>query len=172
MEGENHPVWDLYDEYRTTRLNTLYYEKELAALKHRNSCIEIFLALTASSGIAGLWFWETFTGGLIWKGILTITAILAVVKPIVNLAAQIQQKSELLEYWRSQGNDLNILVILTKQRKSYDNEIRNRFISIMEAKKSIIRKEPAEGINEKLRERCYNQVNKELPSGYFFIPEE
>ncbi len=159
MEGENHPVWDLYDEYRTTRLNTLYYEKGLAALKHRNSCIEIFLALTASSGIAGLWFWETFTGGLIWKGILTI-------------AAQIQQKSELLEYWRSQGNDLNILVILTKQRKSYDNEIRNRFISIMEAKKSIIQKEPAEGINEKLRERCYDQVNKELPSGYFFITEE
>ena len=67
---------------------------------------------------------------------------------------------------------MQILVFLTKQRKSYDNEIRNRFISIIEAKKSITQKEPAEGINEKLRERCYNQVNKELPSDYFFIPEE
>ena len=172
MERENHPVWDLYNEYRTARLSTLYYEKQLTVSKRWNLMIEIILAATASSGIAGLWFWGTFAGGVIWKGILTIAALLAVIKPFVNLAGQIQQKSELLEYWRSHGNDLYILIVLVKQRKSYDNEIRNRFISMIKAKKGIIQKEPAEGVNEKLRERCYNQVNEELPCNNFFIPEE
>ena len=172
MERKNHPVWDLYNEYRTARLSTLCYEKQLTVLKRRNLVIEIILAATASSGIAGLWFWGTFAGGVIWKVILTIVALLAVIKPFVNLAGQIQQKSELLGYWRSHGNDLYILIVLVKQRKSYDNEIRNRFISMIEAKKGIIQKEPAEGVNEKLRERCYNQVNKELPYNNFFIPEE
>lgn len=172
MEVKNHPVWDLYNEYRTARLNKLYFGKQLTVLKRRNLRIDIFLAATASSGIAGLWFWGTFSGGIIWKGILTIAALLAVIKPLVNLAGQIQQMNELLSQWRLYEIDLYVLILRVKQHKSYDNEIQNCFISMMEAKKGIIQKEPLEGENDKLRGRCYNQVNEELSFNDFYIPED
>jgi hypothetical protein len=171
MGVKNHPVWDLYDEYRTARLSTLYYEKQLTVSKRWNLATDITLAATASSGVAGLWFWEIIAGGVVWEVILTIAALLAVTKPFINLAGQIQQKSELLAYWRSHWNDLNVLILLVKQHKSYTNKIRTRFISMMEAKKGIIQKEPPEK-DEKLQERCYDRVNKELPFSDFFIPEE
>lgn len=172
MESENHPVWDLYNEYRTARLNTLYYGKQLTVLKRWNLGIEIVLATTAPTGIAGLWLWGTVAGGVIWKWILVIAASLAVIKPLVNLTGQIQQKSELIAHWRLHENDLYILSLLVKQHKSYDIEIQNRFISMMKAKTVIIQKEPTNEPNKKLQDKCYDQVNKELPFNDFFIPEE
>ena len=83
-----HPVWDVYDEYKTARLNVRYYEKKVSRLRHRNLLIEIVLALSVSSGVAGLWLWETAVGGIIWKVLTTLAAFLAVIKPLVKLSDQ------------------------------------------------------------------------------------
>jgi hypothetical protein len=40
----------------------------------------------------------------------------------------------------------------------------------MEKKSDIVKKETAEGIDRKLRQKCYEQVNLELPSDKFFVP--
>ena len=85
-----HPVWDIYDEYRTARLNVKINEYLLSNYKRWNFLVEFILALTASSSVASFWFWGSETGQIVWKYLFVITAILAVLKPMLNLSGKIQ----------------------------------------------------------------------------------
>ena len=167
-----HPVWDVYDQYRTARLNVYYRESQLSRLQSRNFYIELVLALSTSSVVAGLWLWEAAIGGIIWKALATLAAILAVVKPLVKLSDQIQQKSKVLANWRLLDAGLEQLTLSVSQYRKYDDAMRSRFFTLMETKSTIIKEEPAEGIDQTLRKRCQEQVNQELPMDSFFIPED
>lgn len=167
-----HPVWDVYDESRTARLNVRYYERQLNSIRRNNFLIELVIALSVSSGVAGLWLWETTFGGIIWKALVTLAAFLAVVKPLVRLSDQVQQKSEVLSSWRLLDDGLRQLIILIRQYKTYGDDMRNRLLTLMETKATLIQREPLEAVDEKLRRRCFDQVNRELPADSFFVPEE
>lgn len=167
-----HPVWDVYDEFRTARFNVRYYERKLTCLQRKNYLVELVLALSVSSGVAGLWMWETAVGGIIWKALVTAAAFLAVVKPLAKLADQVQRKSEVLAGWRLLDYGLRKLTVQISQYMKYNDEMRNRFLSLMDTKAVIVQAEPLESIDERLRRRCFDQVNKELPSENFFVPGE
>jgi hypothetical protein len=42
----------------------------------------------------------------------------------------------------------------------------------LETKSTIVQREPLDCIDKRLRIRCFEQVNQELPSDTFFVPEE
>jgi len=172
MDSTNcsHPIWDVYDEYRTARLNVRYYEYRLKRLQQHNFRIELVLAISVSSGVAGLWFWETLVGGIIWKIIITVAAFTAVVKPLIKLSERIQEQSIILAAWRELDDELHKLCILVTQCRKYDSELQNRFLSLMEKKSDISKRETAEAIDEKLRKKCFDRVNQELPCDKFFVP--
>ncbi len=167
-----HPLWGVYDEFRTARLSVRYYEIQLRSLRRNNFLMELVLALTLSSGVAGLWFWETIVGGTIWKLLVSVAAFLAVVKPLVRLSDQVKKKSDILTSWRLLDHGLHQLTISSQETGKYDDEMRHRFRSLMETKSAIVESEPTETIDEKLREKCFQQVNQELPADNLFIPEE
>lgn len=166
----DHPIWDVYDQYRTARLSVRYYEYKLKHLRRHNFRIELVLAISVSSGVAGLWFWETAVGGIVWKIIITVAAFTAVVKPLIKLSDRIQEQSVILAAWRELDDELQKLSILVRQCGKYNTELQNRFLSLMEKRSDIVKKERAEAIDEKLREKCVEQVNQELPSDKFFVP--
>jgi len=170
MSTLEHPVWNLYDELRTARLNVRYYETKLSSVRRNNIIIEFVLALSVSSGIAGLWLWQNAVGGFIWKGLVTLAAFLAVLKPLIKLSDEIQHKSEILTSWRLLDDGLRNLMLQIKERSNYDEELLNRFHAMMETKTTIIQREPLERIDEKLRIKCFRQVCEELPVDDFFIP--
>lgn len=163
---------DLYNEYRTARLNMRYYERQLSSLRFKNNCLEFVLALSVSSGVAGLWLWGTTFGGYVWKALVTLAAFLAVLKPLLRLSDQVRHKSEVLTSWRLLDSSLQQLIILVRQKRKYDGEMISRFLTLMGTKGSIIEREPLESIDEKLNNKCFEQVNQELPADNFFIPEE
>jgi uncharacterized protein YebE (UPF0316 family) len=167
-----HPVWAVYDEYRTVRLNMYYYEHQLSSLERNNTILEGVIALSTSSVVVGLWIWGTNIGGIIWKIIATVAAFLSVFKPLVKLPDRIKQRSEILPNWRLLNDEYNKLTISIKERRKYDNEMIDRFHKLLETKTTIVKGEPAEGIDERLRRRCIEKVNRELPPNNFFVPEE
>jgi len=166
----DHPIWDVYDQYRTARLNVRYYQYGLKRLRRHNFRIELVLAISVSSGVAGLWFWETAVGGIVWKIFLTLAAFTAVVKPLLKLSDRIQEQSVILAAWRELDDELEKLSILVRQCGKYDSELQNRFLSLMEKRSHIVKSETDEAIDEKLRQKCYEQVNLELPYDEFFVP--
>lgn len=171
MTTKSHPVWNVYDEYRTARLNVHIYEKQLSILRRNNFIMESILALSVSSVIAGSWLWETSLGGIVWKILITVAGFLAVLKPLLKFADQIQQQAEILTSWRMLDSGLQKLVLSINQYRQYDDEMRNRFFTLMESKSTIVGKEPLQSPSKRLKSECQNQVNNELPADKFFVPE-
>lgn len=82
----NHPVWDVYDEYRTARYEQKVIACKIKPEKRRKFWFELALALfTPTSAIAGLFFFNTPEGKVIWQVCLLVAAVLAVAKPLLRL---------------------------------------------------------------------------------------
>ncbi len=167
-----HPVWDIYDEYRTARLNVKINEYQLANYKRWNFWIEFILALTASSSVASFWFWQNATGQIVWKYLLVITAILAVLKPMLNLSGKIQKFSEILTDFKSLEHDFHKLTILINQQQRYDPEFKDQFYYLLDQKRFINQKTNEGTIRKSKKREFEDQVINELPATSFYIPEE
>lgn len=176
-DNTKHPVWDVYDEYRTARLNVKLINKRLVNLKRFNFIIEVLLAITAaSSGLASvivsLWFFKIPIGAYIWKILCGLTAVIAVIKPFLKLPERIQNESELFTEIKSLHHDFSTLIILINQRKKYDDDLKTQFVKLLD-KKGNIEKKSTEGYAKKrLKIRYEQEVMQELPIDKFFIPEE
>jgi hypothetical protein len=85
----------IHDERRTARMNCIYYEKRLKQLQRWNLAVEILIALATSSGVAGLAFWKTDPGRIVWGGIAALAAIASAVKPLLGLARRVEATTQL-----------------------------------------------------------------------------
>lgn len=170
MKTEEHPVWDVYDQYRTARLNLKYYQIQLNYLKRWNLAIETILAISASSSVAGLWFWEGLYGGYLWKIIGSIAAILAVIKPVLNLSDKINKKEELIIGYKGLHHDLEKISILVNQNQAYSEDLKKQFLDALDRKGVLIQKDNDTKVNRKLRDRLQLEVIDELPIKHFYIP--
>ena len=167
--NNKHPVWDVYGQFRTARFNVHYYEKRLTSPKRWNFAIELIIALSVPT-IAGLWVWSTTIGNIFWQSITAVAAILAIVKPLLGLANKIQENSEVLTKWRVLDGEFEKLTMSISQYRRYDETMRDQFLKLLETKTTI--KEPPEEPSSKLCQKCFDQVDRELPADNFFIPEE
>ncbi|CAG0968038.1 hypothetical protein METP2_01221 [Methanosarcinales archaeon] len=168
----NHPVWDVYDEFRTVKLNVRYYESKLKKLSRSNAFTEYILAISTSSSVAGLWLWENNFGGYLWKGLGALAIFLALGRPIFNLTDKIKNTSEILGAYLALDNDFNKLKIRISQDKKYDKPLQEEFKTLLETKGYIISKTTYDDRDDALIKKCTNQVNIELPAKNFFIPTE
>lgn len=173
-ENGDHPVWDVYNEFRTARLNFLYSSCQLKTLLLINNIIEISLAVFASSTIASIWFWKTEIGQYAWQVFGVISAILAIIKPILKLTDEIKKKSEIASAYRELDHDFLLLKILINQTKNYDESLKNEFKTLLKKKGEIVSKykEDAGSPNRRLLNKCFEQVEIELPVCDFYIPKE
>ncbi len=160
-----HPVWDIYDEYRTARLNVKINEYQLAIFKRYNFGIEFILALTASSSVASFWFWQSATGQIAWKFLSIITAILAVLKPMLNLSGKIQKYSEILTDFKSLEHDFHKLTILINQQQKYDIEFKDQFYYLLDQKRFINQKTNEETI-KKSKKLEFEKGKRDMEKGH------
>jgi hypothetical protein len=166
------PVWTVYNELRTARLNVKYLQHQIRALKRANLGYEIFLALAMSSAVAGFSFWQLDIGKATWAGIGWTAAVLAVLKPILKLPETFQRKQELLASYMILDHDLNTIRIEIQFRQKYDETLKRQFTRALQRKAELVQKDTASSVNERLRQCCYEEVLKELPTNSFYIPPE
>lgn len=171
-ESYKNPVWDVYDEFRNSRLNVRYYESRLKKLSKYNALTEYMLAISTSSSLAGLWFWENIIGGYVWKVLGALAIFLALGRPILNLTEKIKKTSEILGAYKALDHDFNKLKIRISQNKKYDKPLKEEFITLLEKKGNIISKCTDEHIDDALRKKCTEQVKIELHADSFYIPKE
>lgn len=170
-DTKQHPAWDVYDLYRTARLNVKYYSSRLDRLEKRNFWMELLLAISApSSVVAGLWFWDTEAGAFIWKTLGALSAFLAVAKPILRLTDKIRSMEEVLCGYRALEHDLYKITVLIKQENQYDTKLQKRFQDILERKGILITKGVESREDRQLKMKCQEEVLTELPTESFYIP--
>ena len=172
MGGKDHPVWRVYDLYRTARLNVKYYSAKLHSAEVTAKWIDWILLVTApGSAIAGLWFWQEPIGEKIWQVFGVIAAFAAVSKPSLKLSKKIKTYEELRIGYRALEHDLYEITEMVIQEKKYDKKLQTRFLEALTRKGVLVKKEPDSKENKKLKRKCEDEVKRELPPSYFYVPE-
>lgn len=169
--SSQHPVWAVYDEYRTARLNAKYYTEKLRRTTRSNFLIELLLALSSSSAVAAIWLLQTPVGELAWKVLGPVAAILAVYRPVAKLSDKLKALEQRVTAYRAIEFDLQALVRRINEAKRYDSPLRSQLYAILERKKNFALSYTDTAIDEPLRRHCYDEVNAELPRDLFFVPE-
>jgi hypothetical protein len=164
------PVWTVYNELRTARLNVKYLQRKLRTLKRVNLSYEIIMAVATSSTVAGFSFWQEGAGKAIWPGVGVVAALLSVVKPILKLPDTLQRKQELLASYMILDHDLNTIRVEIEFQKKYDEPLKGQFTRALQRKAELVQKDTGSTVSERLRRRCYSEVLRELPSKSFFVP--
>jgi hypothetical protein len=172
MARDNNPIWNVYDKLRTARLNVKYYSRRLEQIERENFWIELILLVTApTSAIAGLWFWSTEYGSLVWKYLGVIAAVAAILKPLLALTKKIKDFESVVGGYRTLEYDLVEIKDLIQQRGKYDSSMQADFRKAQQREKALVGKTPETRENPKVKKQCEAEVRRELPDNYFFIPE-
>ena len=171
IERSEHPVWIVYNEYRTARLNVKYYSRELKKVRKESILLQSFLAVTApSSAIAGLWFWETELGNRIWQILGIGSAFAAVLLPFFSFPKRIEKVQKLLSGYKSLEYDYRLLVSKIELKRDFGIEERDIYNGLLDKGRSLFEiideSDPSKRIIRKLQE----EVNRELPCDNFFVP--
>lgn len=173
MSREDHPVWSVYDKMRTACLNVKYYSRRLQSVERLNFATEFVLAATApTSAIAGLWFWNTEAGQIIWKSLAVVAAFAAVSKPLLNLTKRIKEYESILSGYRTLEYDLREIRSLIEQKKKYDQPLQLEFKKALQREKSLVAKNPETRENSRIKKECEEEVLLEFPPEKFFVPDE
>ena len=169
---ENHPIWDLYGEFRTARLNVKYHAALLRRYQLINFWVELILALSASSSVASLWFWKTATGSIISKILGIITALLAVAKPLLKITEKLGEIEKTLQGYKALEHDFQHLVIAVRQDQTYDKKHQKRLHELLENKGKIIKSSRVTTSSKRLQLVCEHEVLQELHVDSFYLPPE
>ncbi len=173
MERELHSVWAVYDKLRSACLNVKYYSRQLATLESQNFWLEFILLATApSSAIAGLWFWDSAYGRMIWQYLGVVSAIAAILKPSLNLTKKIKEMESVLSGYRTFEYDLREIKILIEQDKKYDKRLQLEFQKALQREKALVGKTPETRENVRVLKICEQEVMDAMPGKSFFIPTE
>jgi hypothetical protein len=170
----NHPVWDVYDDYRSAMMNVRIQKCCMQGLRRLNYSIEIPLAFAASTTVAGLWFWQSAAGGQAWKYLGAVTALLAVLKPILRIPDKIQDRGENLASLSVIENELEKLVKQISHARKYDDPLFKRYTKILDLKgehKKKFQTSKYQSVSKRLKRSCAAEVEGLCPGNKFFVPE-
>lgn len=95
LDTNQHRLRRIYDDYRTAQMNRDYYACRLETLKTYNRYYEIAIAIGTSTAVAGWHVWQTPAGKTVWAFFGALVAVLTIVKPILQLAKDIERYSKL-----------------------------------------------------------------------------
>ncbi len=116
LTGKQHQAWEVYDLWRTTRLNVKYYTHRLQRLESWSRNMDIAIAIGApASAAAGFFLANLPQGDIVWKMFSSFTAIIAVVKPFLRFGEKIKKIEQALIAYRGLEFDLKPRYAITPE---------------------------------------------------------
>lgn len=170
-DSSQHPVWDVYDELRTARLNVKCLQFEIASLKSDDRWSEVLIAIATTSSVGSFWFLQNAVGAYFWKTVGAFAVILSIVRPILKFSEHIQKKEKLLASYSILDHDLHCICMEIKHRQKYDNELHKDFLNAMARKAELIKTNMHSSVKPSVKKKSEELVFKELPAKAFYIPQ-
>lgn len=167
----SHPVWDVYDDLRSVRLNYKYYGAMADRVARLNFWTEILVGATTTGSAVGAWaFWNTDVGSWIWQLLLSLSALVALAKPRLGLTKRLKEYDEAIGGYRILDLELQDIRVAISQRKSYGKPLKVRYATARRQLKTLAEKHVERRVDKELLTRCREEVERELPGERFFIP--
>lgn len=171
-DRRRHEVWEVYDELRTARLNTKYYSCVLDRRVTQNFWVEFTLAASASAGVAGAWVFSSPQGQLAWKILGSVSAVLAVYRAVAGLSEEIRKLERRVTAYRELEFAWEAVCRRVRAERAYSRASKRLFEAALEQKQRLITSYVDPKPRRTIVERCYREVQTELPADSFYIPSE
>jgi hypothetical protein len=164
-------VKDLQDTYRTELLNRLYYGYRLARVKRWNLVLEIVVAIGTSSAIGAWVVWQkTETGEIVWAILAGAAALVAILKPILQLPKKVEQYSKLFVEHGNLFYQLDILEKEITKHQGFTSETERSYRTVLEKARGLaIDDEPSP--SKRLIDKCCQEVNQKIPKKTLWRPK-
>jgi DNA-binding PucR family transcriptional regulator len=169
---DDHPIWEVHDAHRTACLNAKYHTCVLQRLEKRDRWMEVLIAITTPSAVAGLWFWQTAVGAWLWGTIGAIAAVTAAVKPFLRYTERIRRLEEVVTLYTALEHDLYTIGVEAKHRSAYTEHLQTRFMEALADLKRIKEKQAERGEDKELKGTCENEVRRQWPDSRYFVPKD
>lgn len=162
---------ELYEKYRTALLNRKYYGKRLSDMHRLNLIFEILIALGTSSALGAWIIWRDSLGSTFWAVISGLAAILAVVKPILNITGKIERYTKLFVGHGDVFFDLERIVKDVERLRDYTREMDESFENAVNRLRELAPEDDASP-SAKILDLCFREVNREVPAERLWIPQK
>jgi len=166
----DHPVWDVYNELRTARLNVKCLECKIKSLRRKALALEIVMAVSGTSSIGGFWFLQNQLGTTIWKGLGAVAVVIGAIKHLFPFGDRLVKKERLAAGYRMLEHELQCVRVCIKERGAYDAAARSEFQIALRNKRELIGQSDDEPCSKRLIKKCRISVENELPETDFYIP--
>lgn len=170
---DTHPVWQIYKELRTARLNVKYFSIKVSRLERINLIIQIIIAAAVpSSAIANLPFWGSGAGSSIWSIIGIVAALLAFAHPFFKITQNIKKLDNILVGYIGLETDLETIKNDIRITQNFTQTHIREFKKAVARKKKLSTDERGHTEDKKLINKLFIEVKQELPSSSFYVPED
>lgn len=161
----------LYDDYRKALLNRKYYGYRLDFYLKVNSASDYIVMFGTSGTIAGASYWKTRFGTICWSLLGTIVAVLTIVRKAGNLSKKIEKYSKLYSEYNNLFYDLQSIVKEVHALRGVSSEMAARLGNATKRIRDLAADDDPKP-SERLRRRCFEEVNREIPVRTLWYPEE
>lgn len=161
----------LYNDFRTARMNQIYYGERLARQKRRNFCLELMIAIGTSGTSVSAWpLWQTNGGRLAWASLAGLSTVLAIIKPLLGWTDEIGRLSRLFAGHGEVAFDLDRVIHKVRQETCVTPEIEG---TVDAARERMGKLSPDDDPrpDEKIRRVAFDQVNCEIPQSSLWMPK-
>lgn len=147
----------VWDSMLDADMNSRYWKYLVDRYTKRETVLKIFLAIMASGTVAGWSIWEEYV--LIWKGLSSISALVAIALPILNYQKLIEKLSELAGKWGELRIEYEDMWLEIKDYPDNESLVKTykkfRVIEI-----SLEKKESKMPNDKKLLKLCFDEVKQ------------
>lgn len=159
----------LYNDHRTALFNREYYGCRLEHTRRWNLGLEVVIAIGTSSAVSGWLIWKDSTGETVWAIITGITAILAIVKPFLDLPKQIERYSKLFIGHGEVFYDLDQVVADVRTEQGFTSKLKRKYNEALVRNKELAADDDPK-TKQRLGRKCQASVNKQLPAKDYWLP--
>lgn len=164
------PIKAVYAAYRTELMNRKYYGRRLAATKRLAQVMDITVAVGTSTAIGTWALWRTGGGHHVWEILSAFAAIVAVIKPFLQLPSHADRYGRLFAGHGTVFYDLRALVQEIDRVRDYPQSVHAAYAAVCDRAKALsIDDDPTP--KGRILRRCFREVKQEIPeSGLWWPP--
>jgi hypothetical protein len=139
-------------------MNARYWKGMVARYQHREKILKIFIALTSSGTVATWSLWGSLP--LLWKSLSTMSAVLSIALPIINLQRKVEIMADLTGRWGELRIEYEILYKKSKEPNVNHDQIEEIHKEFKQIEASLQYTEAKLPNDKNLLIKCYKEVCK------------
>lgn len=143
-------------------MNSRYWKYILHRYVFIEKSLKIFLAVMASGTVASWGIWSTIP--ILWKTLSAISAIVAIISPILDYSDKVKKVSFICGKWVRLKEEYNFIWIKFEnnllENTSEFELIKSAYLELKNEQINLGEKEIQFSVDNKLLNKCYNEVKK------------